>query len=77
MKPSNPKFQDAPSTIADVKPITPQPSTPEVDALRKLLAEQRDLNVCLSADFENFKRRNRQEADTRADAQKESFIHEL
>jgi molecular chaperone GrpE len=41
------------------------------------LAEQRDNNLRLAADFENFKRRSLQDNDLRAAAQKESFIHEL
>ena len=47
------------------------------DSLRQELAAQKDLQLHLAADFENFKRRSRQEADTRAAAQKDSFIHEL
>ncbi len=49
----------------------------ESDTLRKELGEQRDLNLRLTADFENFKRRSRQESEARAVAQKESFIVEL
>ncbi len=49
----------------------------EADLLRQELAEQKDLNLRLAADFENFKRRSRQEVETRAAAQKESFIQEL
>jgi molecular chaperone GrpE len=45
--------------------------------LRVTLAEQNDLNLRLSADFENFKRRSRQDSEVRAAAQKESFIQEL
>jgi molecular chaperone GrpE len=41
------------------------------------LAKQKDLHLRLAADFDNFKRRNRQETETRAAAQKESFIAEL
>jgi VIT1/CCC1 family predicted Fe2+/Mn2+ transporter len=43
----------------------------------KDLAEQKDLHLRLAADFENFKRRSRQESEARAAAQKESFIVEL
>ena len=46
-------------------------------ALFKDLAEQKDLHLRLAADFENFKRRSRQESEARAAAQKESFIVEL
>lgn len=52
-------------------------ATDEPGCIREQLAEQKDLNLRMATDFENFKRRNRQESDTRAAAQKESFIHEL
>ena len=52
-------------------------SNPEAEALGKDLAEQKDLHLRLAADFENFKRRSRLEAEVRAAAQKESFIQEL
>jgi molecular chaperone GrpE len=55
----------------------PEPAISELDLLRKELAGQKDLHLRLAADFENFKRRSRQESETRAAAQKESFIHEL
>jgi molecular chaperone GrpE len=47
------------------------------EATRQELASQRDLYRQLAADFENFKRRSHQESDTRASAQKDSFVHEL
>jgi molecular chaperone GrpE len=49
----------------------------ESEALLQDLATQKDLHLRLAADFENFKRRSRQESETRAAAQKESFIAEL
>ncbi len=49
----------------------------ESDSLRAELARQKDINLRMAADFENFKRRSRMEAESRAAAQKESFIHEL
>jgi molecular chaperone GrpE len=49
----------------------------ESEALVKDLAEQKDLHLRLAADFENFKKRSRQEVEARAVAQKESFIVEL
>jgi molecular chaperone GrpE len=49
----------------------------ESEALLKDLAEQKDLHLRLAADFENFKRRSRQDSEARALAQKESFIVEL
>ena len=56
---------------------TAGPATTEADSLRKELAEQKDLTLRLVADFDNFKRHNRQESEARAAAQKESFIQEL
>ena len=49
----------------------------EADLLRTELVRQNELNLRLAADFDNFKRRSRQEGEARAAAQKESFIHEL
>jgi molecular chaperone GrpE len=49
----------------------------ESAALIKDLADQKDLHLRLAADFDNFKRRSRQESEARATAQKESFIVEL
>ena len=49
----------------------------EMEVLLKDLAEQKDLHLRTAADFENFKRRSRQESEGRALAQKESFILEV
>lgn len=49
----------------------------ESQELLKDLAAQKDLYLRLAADFENYKRRSRQEAEIRAVAQKEAFILEL
>jgi len=49
----------------------------EAELLLQDLAAQKDLYLRLAADFENFKRRSRQEAESRAAAQKEGFITEL
>ena len=62
-------------TEADIDP-TDAVAT-EAELLRSELAEQKDQNLRLAADFENFKRRSRQESEVRAAAQKESFIQEL
>lgn len=56
---------------------TAQVADSDSNLLRADLAAQKDLHLHLAADFENFKRRSRQEADARAAAQKDSFIHEL
>jgi molecular chaperone GrpE len=61
----------------EVTAIAAETPAAESDSLRKELGEQKDLNLRLAADFENFKRRSRQEVEARAAAQKESFIHEL
>jgi molecular chaperone GrpE len=66
-------------------PTAPQPvardadetAAPESAALLRDLAEQKDLHLRLAADFENYKRRSRQEGETRAAAQKDAFILEL
>jgi molecular chaperone GrpE len=55
----------------------PPPGTEDVDSIQSELASQRELNVQLMADFENFRRRSRQDADARAAAQKDAFIGEL
>jgi molecular chaperone GrpE len=55
----------------------PDTAASESEALVKDLAEQKDLHLRLAADFENFKKRSRQESEARALAQKESFIVEL
>ena len=47
------------------------------EVLLKDLAEQKDLYLRMAADFDNFKKRSRQESEARAAAQKESFIVEL
>ena len=66
----------APSTTPESVPPAETAAT-ESELLRRDLAEQKDLYLRLAADFDNFKRRSRQEAETRAAAQKESFIIEL
>jgi molecular chaperone GrpE len=53
------------------------PAAKESEALLKDLAEQKDLHLRLAADFENFKRRSRQESEARSVAQKEFFIVQL
>lgn len=66
------------SQSTGVAPTVPSaPIVTESEALLKDLAEQKDLHLRLSADFENFKRRSRQESEARALAQKESFIVDL
>jgi len=70
------EIQDPPPDKTEDHNTTETAAT-ESDALLKDLAQQKDLHLRLAADFENFKRRSRQESDARAAAQKESFIIEL
>jgi len=70
----NPRFQNPPPAGPESDASTTEVAASEPDLLRKELAEQRDLNLRLAADFENFKRRSRQETESRAAAQKESFM---
>ena len=57
--------------------MEPETAATESEALFRDLAEQKDLHLRLAADFDNFKKRSRQESETRAAAQKESLIVEL
>jgi len=72
-----PAIQDPLGVGSEADDVPIETTTTESDALRQELATQKDLHLHLAADFENFKRRSRQEVDTRAAAQKESFIQEL
>ena len=71
------EIQDPPPAKPEADAITVETAASESEALLKDLAEQRDLHLRLAADFDNFKKRSRQESDARAAAQKESFIVEL
>jgi molecular chaperone GrpE len=71
------EIQDPPSVGTVASASAAKITATELDPLRQELAEQKDLNLRLAADFENFKRRSRQEVESRAAAQKESFIREL
>ena len=71
------EIQDPPPAKPEADAITVETAASESEALLKDLAEQRDLHLRLAADFDNFKKRSRQESDARATAQKESFIVEL
>ena len=73
----NTEIQDPPSSRPEADAITPETAASESEALLKDLAEQKDLHLRLAADFDNFKKRSRQESEARAVAQKESFIVEL
>ena len=72
----NTEYQSPPSTKPEPD-ATGGTAAAESDALLKDLAEQKDLHLRLAADFDNFKKRSRQESELRAVAQKESFIVEL
>ena len=71
------EFQSPSSLVPEPDASGAEAAASESDALLKDLAEQKDLHLRLAADFENFKKRNRQESEARAAAQKESFIVEL
>lgn len=72
----NPEDYNMPPSSAET--IDPSEAAPaELETLLKDLAAQRDIHLRLAADFENFKRRSRQELESRATAQKEAFIAEL
>ena len=70
----NTQSPNPPSTELETDATTTETAATESDALLKDLAEQKDLHLRLTADFENFKRRSRQESGSRAMAQEESFI---
>jgi molecular chaperone GrpE len=72
----NPKSPIQPPTAPEVEATAAAPD-PDTAALVRELAGQKDLYLHLAADFENFKRRSRQESDARAIGQKESFILEV
>jgi molecular chaperone GrpE len=73
----SPEPQHPPTADSNADAVATESASTEAGLLRRELAEQKDLNLRLAADFANFKRRTRQDSDDRALAQKESFIHEL
>ena len=73
----SPEFQISPTAGAQPNTTTGQAVSTDADVFRKELAAQKELNLSMKADFENLKRRGRQESEARAAAQKDSFIHEL
>jgi molecular chaperone GrpE len=75
--PMKTELPNPPVAELDASATTAATAATESEALLKDLAEQKDLHLRLAADFENFKRRSRQESEARAVAQKESFIVEL
>ena len=72
-----PESTNPPTVGPEAGDIIAEAAAAESDSLRKEIAEQKDSNLRLTADFENFKRRSRLETEGRALAQTESFIHEL
>lgn len=68
------KTQPSPQRESDG---TVETAATEAEALLQDLADQKELHLRLAADFDNFKRRSRQESETRAAAQKDAFILEL
>lgn len=71
------EFQNPLAADAEVNASEVEADARDAASLRIELAEQKELNLRGAADFENFRRRNRQEVESRAAAQKESFIQEL
>ena len=66
-----------PAAELDANATTVGTAASESEALLKDLTDQKDLHLRLAADFDNFKKRSRQESEARAVAQKESFMVEL
>ena len=73
----SPESEAPPPARPDVDAPAIEAICSETDGLRRELAGQKELHLRLAADFENFKRRSRQESEARAAAQKEAFIVEL
>jgi molecular chaperone GrpE len=73
----NPEPSEPSSAHPQATPDILPTAASESEALFQDLTEQKDLYLRLAADFDNFKRRSRQESEARATAQKESFIVEL
>jgi molecular chaperone GrpE len=71
------EIENPPSAGPQAGAIIAEAAVTATDTLRAKLAEQKDLNLRLVADFANFRRRTRQAAERQALAHKESFIHEL
>ena len=69
--------KNSPTADSDASDFTIEIPATEADTLRKELAVQKELYVRQAADFENFKRRSREETAARALAQKESLMQEL
>ena len=69
--------ENSPTTESEAAGFTSEIPATELAAIRLELAAQKDIHVRQTADFENFKRRSREEAAARALAQKESFMQEL
>ena len=55
------EFQSPSSLVPEPDASGVEAAASESDALLKDLAEQKDLHLRLAADFENFKKRSRQE----------------
>ena len=64
---------DSPDVPASARDFT----LSDVVLLQEALADQRDVNVQLAADFDNFRKRIRRDSGQQAAAEKESFIRDL
>ena len=72
-----PNSQTPSSAARDAYATAAETRVSETDLLHKELVAQKDLYLNLTAEFENFKRRSREDTASRAAALKESFIQEL
>lgn len=72
-----PELPNPPAAEPRALAATSEVAVTAAESLRQQLAECTDQNLRLAADFENFKRRSRQESETRGAAQKEAFIRDL
>ena len=66
----NSEFQNPPPAQAEARAVSAESASTELDSARKELAAQKDVNLRLAADFENFKRRSRQESEAGAVAKR-------
>ncbi len=73
----NPKFENLSTAQPNANAFDAGPAVHDPPGLQRELAEQKSLYERLAADFENFKRRTRQDGEARAVSQKDSFIVEL
>lgn len=69
--------EESPSTESLKPANTPDPATSDPQAAHAELAELKDRHLRLAADFENYKRRAREDADRRASGQRDELLKDL